>query len=266
MTTQLENITLHLGDCLNVMPTLADGSVDAIICDPPYSTLNKSNPSAKWDKEIDMPKMWEQVWRVLKPNGACILFGQGLFSAKLMMSNPQNYRYTLIWDKCRATGFLNANKMPLRYHEDILVFYRKLPTYNPQMEDLNGRERNHPQGYGDHREYNRCYGDIKRITPQIFDKKHPRSIIAIPREHICNSELTHPTMKPIKLMEWLIKTYSNEGDTVLDFTMGSGSTMVACANTNRKGIGIELMEEYYNIAVKRVQDALSKPKTLFDDI
>lgn len=264
MTTQLGNITLHNGDCLEVLPTIADGSVDCIITDLPYSVLNKSNPSAKWDKEIDMDRMWEQVWRVLKPNGACILFGQGLFSAKLMMSNPRNYRYTLIWDKCRATGFLNANKMPLRYHEDILVFYRKLPTYNPQMEDLNGRERNHPQGYGDHREYNRCYGDIKRITPQIFDKKHPRSIIKIPREHICKSELTHPTMKPIALMEYLIKTYSNEGDTILDFTMGSGSTMVACVNTNRKGIGIELMEEYYNIAIKRVQEAIMKSKNLFN--
>lgn len=256
--TKIGNITLTQGDCLQVMPTLPEKSVDLVLADLPYGCLNKGNKHAKWDKEIDLDALWAELLRVAKPNAAIVLFGQGLFSAKLMMSQPKLYRYSLVWDKCRATGFLNANKMPLRYHEDILVFYRKLPTYNPQMEDLNGRERNHPQGYGEHREYNRCYGGIKRISPQIYDKKHPRSIIKIPRGHGAKADSYHPTQKPVPLLEYLIRSYSNEGDCVLDCTMGSGSTMVACANTKRKGIGIELMEEYYNIAVKRVSDATAQ--------
>lgn len=253
-------ITLYHGDCLDVLPTLANGSISACIADLPYGCLNKSNKHAQWDNEIDLDALWAQLLRVCKPNAAIVLFGQGMFSAKLMMSQPKLWRYNLVWDKCRATGFLNANKMPLRYHEDILVFYRSLPTYNPQMEDLNGRERNHPQGYGKHREYNRCYGNIKRITPQLYEKKHPRSIIKIAREHGSKQDAFHPTQKPVALLEYLIRTYTNEGDCVLDCTMGSGSTMVACANTNRKGVGIELMEEYYNIAVERVKVATAQPK------
>ena len=250
---KIENITLYKGDCLKILPTLTDGSVDCIITDLPYSVLNKSNPSAKWDNEIDMQKMWKQIWRVLKSNGACILFGQGLFSAKLMMSDPKNYRYTLIWDKRRISGFLNANRMPLRQHEDILVFYRKLPTYNPQMTKCEPHERNHPRG-NDPKLNNRCYGNFKALPTYISDEKHPTSIISIPKGHI-KGKFYHPTEKPVALLEWLIKTFTNEGDMVLDFTMGSGSTMVACVNTGRRGIGIELMDEYYDISVKRVKDA-----------
>lgn len=255
-----DNITLLRGDCLELLKGISDSSVDCVVTDPPYSVLNKSNPHATWDRPFDMDAWWCEIWRVCKRNAAVVSFGQGVFSAKLILSQEKNYRYSLVWDKCRATGFLNANKMPLRYHEDILVFYRALPTYNPQMEDLNGRERNHPQGYGEHREYNRCYGNIKRITPQIYDKKHPRSIITIAKEHGRKEHALHPTQKPIALMEYLIKTYTNEGDTVLDPFMGSGSTMVACANTGRRGIGIELMQEYYDIAVKRVKDAQAQLK------
>lgn len=258
------DIQLYHGDCLEIMPALADNSIDMVLTDLPYGVLNRSNKHAVWDKEIDIDALWEQWIRVCKPNAAIVLFGQGLFSAKLMMSRPKLWRYNLIWDKCRATGFLNANKMPLRYHEDILVFYRKLPIYNPQMEDLNGREKNHPQGHGAHREHNRCYGNIRRITPQIFDRKHPRSIIKIPKEHGCKEHALHPTQKPVALLEWLIKTYSNVGGVILDCTMGSGSTMVACVNTNRKGIGIELMQEYYDIAERRVKDALAQTKNLFN--
>lgn len=143
---QIKNITLYHGDCLEVMPTLADGSVDMILVDLPYEVLNKRNKHAQWDKEIDIDALWAQWKRVIKPNGAIVLFGQGLFSAKLMLSNPKMYRYSLVWDKCRVTGFLNAARMPLRCHEDILVFYQSLPTYNPQMQDLNGREKNHSGG------------------------------------------------------------------------------------------------------------------------
>ncbi len=256
------DIDLILGDCLEKMKDIPDHSVDMVLCDLPYEVLNKGNKHAKWDKQIPVQPLWEQYDRVIKDNGAIVLFGQGMFSAKLMLSNERLWRYNLIWDKCRATGFLNANRMPLRYHEDILVFYKSLPTYNPQMEDLNGRERNHSQGYGKHNEKNQCYGDIKRITPQVYDKKHPRSIIAIKREH--DGKQVHPTQKPVALLEYLIKTYTNEGELVLDNTMGSGSTMVACVNTNRRGIGIELNEQYYEIAKKRVEDAyIQRSQLLF---
>lgn len=146
MNTTTDNITLLRGDCLEILPTIADCSCDMALVDLPYGCLNKGNKHAAWDKELPLDALWEQWKRIVKPNGAIVLFGQGMFSAKLMLSQPKLWRYNLVWDKCRATGFLNANKMPLRYHEDILVFYRSLPTYNPQMEELNGRERNHPQG------------------------------------------------------------------------------------------------------------------------
>lgn len=261
MTIKLQDILLMRGDCLSRMKEIQDDSISACITDLPYSCLNKSNPSAQWDKEIDMPKMWEQVWRVLKPNGACILFGQGLFSAKLMLSQPKLYRYDLIWQKGgRCSGFLNAKKQPLREHEQILVFYRSQPTYNPQMIKCEPHQRNHSRGKNEN-PTNRCYGDFGKADDFISDEKYPKSVLNFQREH---KNFYHPTCKPVALLEWLIKTYSNEGDTILDFTMGSGSTMVACANTNRKGIGIELMEEYYDIAVKRVKESITNTKNLFN--
>lgn len=243
------------GDCLIEMRNIPDKSVDAIICDLPYSVLNKGNKSAQWDNIIPFEPLWKQYERVIKDNGAIVLFAQGMFTAQLMMSNPKLWRYNLIWDKKRATGFLNANRMPMRYHEDIVVFYKKLPTYNPQMEDLNGREPNHTQGNGDHNDKNQCYGKTRRMYDSVItDKKHPRSIIAIPAIH-CNEDQSHPTQKPISLMEYLIKTYTNEGESVLDNTMGSGTTGVACVNTNRDFIGIEKEKEYYDIACERIAKA-----------
>ncbi len=202
--------TIQLGDCLDIMPSIPDKSIDAIICDLPYGVLNKSNASAKWDSIIPLEPMWAQLERIIKDNGAIVLFGQGMFTAKLMMSNEKHYRYSLVWDKCRTTGFLNANRMPLRCHEDILLFYKHLPVYNPQMEELNGREPNHPQGHGKHSEKNQCYGDVKRINPTYIDKKHPRSIVSIKAVH-CNEGQFHPTQKPIGLMSWLISTYTDAG-------------------------------------------------------
>lgn len=247
-------IQLYHGDCLAEMQKIADKSVDMILCDLPYEVLNKGNKSAQWDRLIPFEPLWEQYCRIIKDNGAIVLFAQGMFTAQLMMSNPKMWRYNLVWDKCRATGFLNANRMPLRYHEDICVFYKSLPTYNPQMEDLNGRERNHPQGHGNHNEKNQCYGNVKRINPTYEDKKHPRSIIKIKAVH-CSEGQSHPTQKPVALLEYLIKTYTNEGETVLDNTMGSGSTGVACVNTGRNFIGIELNDEYFNIASERIKKA-----------
>lgn len=247
-------IKLMHGDCLELIGSIPDKSVDMILCDLPYGVLNKSNKSAQWDSVIPFDRLWEQYERVIKDNGAIVLFAQGMFTARLMTSNPKLWRYNLVWDKCRATGFLNANRMPLRYHEDLCVFYKSLPTYNPQMEDLNGREPNHPQGHGAHNEKNSCYGNVKRINPTYTDKKHPRSIIKIKAVH-CNEGQAHPTQKPVALLEYLIKTYTNEGEVILDNTMGSGSTGVACVNTDRSFIGIELEQEYFDIAKSRIEEA-----------
>lgn len=259
----MNNIQLIHGDCLVEMQNIPDKSVDMILCDLPYEVLHKNNPHAQWDRKIPFDKLWEQYNRIIKDNGAIALFAQGMFTAELMMSSPKMWRYNLIWDKCRVTGFLNANRMPMRCHEDICVFYKSLPTYNPQYTD---GEPNHSRGNGKHKETNRCYGKyradyngrtyesvpiVKSTVPE--GKKLPRSIISIKKEH--ESTVFHPTQKPVALLECLIKTYTNEGDTILDNTMGSGSTGVACVNTKRNFIGIELDEKYFKIAEKRIKEA-----------
>ena len=239
-------------DCLVGMQNIPDSSIDCIICDLPYGVLNKQSEGGQWDSIIPLEPLWEQYKRVIKKNGAIVLFSQGMFTAQLMMSQPRMWRYNLIWDKARATGFLNANRMPLRYHEDICVFYNMLPTYNPQMEDLNGREPNHSQGFGDHANKNSCYGKIGRVYPTYESKKHPRSIIRIKAVH-CNEEQFHPTQKPVELMRYLIRTYSNKGDTILDNCIGSGSTAVACIQEGRHFIGFEQDKVYFKKALERIE-------------
>ena len=258
------NITLIHGDCLIEMQKIPDKSIDMILCDLPYEVLHKNNPNTQWDKKIPFEPLWEQYKRIIKDNGAIVLFAQGMFTAELMMSNTKMWRCNLVWDKQRVTGFLNANRMPLRCHEDICVFYKSLPTYNPQFEI--GLP-NHSRGTGVHKNTNNCYGkynaeykggtynnkNLKRVPKTTEDNnKFPKSIISIKKEH--ESTTLHPTQKPIALLEYLINTYSNEGDTILDNTMGSGSTMVACWNTKRNGIGIELNDKYFAIAEKRVKE------------
>lgn len=241
--------TLLKGDCLELMKDIPTGSIDMILCDLPYGSLNKGNKVAKWDSKLDLDKLWKEYCRIIKPNGAILLFGMGAFTAELIMSNRKMYRYTLIWDKVQKTGFLNANRMPLRQHEDIAVFYNKLPTYNPQMG--NGKP-NHRRGRIDEPPVNSCYGEYVQKESTITNDKFPTSIIHIPKEHK-NGNFFHPTQKPVALLEYLIKTYTNEGDTVLDNCMGSGSTGVACVNTERKFIGMELDEKYFETALSRIQ-------------
>ena len=248
----LNGISLLYGDCMKLMHKIPDGSIDCVLVDLPYGCLNKGNRSASWDNKLDLDGLWEAWLRVAKPTAPIILFGQGLFSAELITSRPKLYRYTLIWDKVLKNGFLNANRMPLRQHEDLLVFYRQPPVYNPQMVKCDPTRRNHKRGNLTAQK-NNCYGSFKALPTQITDEKYPTSIISIAKQHV-NGRYYHPTEKPVKLLEWLIKTYSNPGDTILDCCMGSGSTMVACAMTGRKGIGIELMEQYYDTAVKRISD------------
>jgi len=249
-------------DCLIGMKRIPDGSVDAIICDLPYEVLHKDNPNAQWDRIIPFEPLWCQYERIIKNNGAILLFCQGMFTAKLMMSNPKLWRYNLVWDKCRVTGFLNANRMPMRCHEDIAVFYKSLPTYNPQYTD---GEPNHPQGNGKHKQTNQCYGnygrnyqgrtyeEVPRVASTVPDgKKLPRSIIAIKKEH--ESTVLHPTQKPVELLRYLIRTYTNEGETVLDNCMGSGTTAVAAVKENRHYIGFELSKEYFDKACERIKN------------
>lgn len=238
-------------DCLIGMQRIVDGSVDCIICDLPYGVLNKANPYAKWDCQLPLDKLWAQYLRIIKPNGAIILFGQGMFTAKLMMSQQKLWRYNLIWDKVRRSGFLNANRMPLRRHEDICVFYKSLPTYNPQMAKCEPNERNHSKGNILKHTKNRCYGNYFETPTIISDEKFPVSILTFPKKHK-NGEWYHPTEKPVALIEYLIRTYTNEGELVLDNCMGSGTTAIACMNTNRHFLGFEISKDYYDIAVQRI--------------
>lgn len=246
-------------DCLVGMQRIPDGMVDCIITDLPYEVLNDGNPDAQWDRMLPLDQLWAQFKRVTKPNAAIVLFAQGMFTARLMMSNPKMWRYNLVWDKVRATGFLNANRMPMRYHEDICVFYQQLPIYNPQMEALNGREPNHPQGHGNHKEKNSCYGKVGRINPTYEDKKHPRSIIRCNAVH-CNEDQFHPTQKPVDLIRYLILTYTNSGGVILDATIGSGTTAVAAIKEKRHFIGFELNKEYFDKAQQRINKIRQNPE------
>ena len=261
----MKDIQLIHGDCLIEMQNIPDKSCDLILCDLPYGQLNKSNKHAAWDVVIPFEPLWEQYKRIIKDNGAIVLFAQGMFTAQLMTSNPKMWRYNLIWDKIMPTGFLNSKRMPLRSHEDIIVFYKSLPTYNPQMTKCEPHKRNHSKGNMLKPGKNQCYGHYVETPTIISDEKYPKSIITISKEH-CVGKFYHPTQKPVALMEWLIKTYTNEGDFVLDNCMGSGSCGVAAVNTKRKFIGIELDENYYNIAKQRIDEAIMKKneKTLFD--
>ena len=214
----VEPNNIYLGDCLDVMTGIADESIDAIICDLPYQVLHKDNPNAQWDRIIPFQPLWAQYERIIKPNGAIILFAQGMFTSDLMQSNRKLWRYNLIWDKGRGTGFLNANRMPMRCHEDICVFYKQLPVYNPQM---GIGEPNHSQGKLEHPRTNNCYGQfktgrtydydkqIRKVAPTRPNEKFPQSIIHIQKEH--ETTVFHPTQKPVDLLRYLIRTYSQMG-------------------------------------------------------
>ena len=196
-------------DCLEGMKRIPDGMVDAIITDLPYGVLNGQSEGGQWDSIIPLEPMWEQFKRVTKPNAAIVLFCQGMFTAKLMMSQPKMWRYNLIWDKDRKSGFLNANRMPLRQHEDIVVFYQSLPTYNPQMIPSSPHARNHGKGAME-KNTNRCYGNFTPSPAVIADEKFPSSIVYFPKGHDKDAWI-HPTQKPVDLLRYLVLTYSNEG-------------------------------------------------------
>ncbi len=228
-----------------------------ILCDLPYGITK--NPE---DKRIPFDLLWEQYTRIIKDTGVIALFAQGIFFIDLVCSNRKMFRYDLIWDKVLSSGFLNANRMPLRRHEHIAIFYKKKPTYNPQMvmgdpSHIKGKKRFNKQIV------NNNYCDFKQIEDKsLFDreKKYPSSILCFPKPH--PSIMYHPTEKSIKLNEWLIRTYTNEGDTVMDNCMGSGTTGIACINTNRNFIGMEKNAEHFGSAITRINEVLSKVITI----
>jgi DNA modification methylase len=244
-----KNINLLNGDCLIEMQNIPDGSIDAIITDPPYGTT-----ACKWDSVIDFKLMWEQLNRIIKPNGAIVLFGSEPFSSALRMSNIKNYKYDWIWRKSRPVGHLQAKKQPLKDIEIVSVFYNKQCLYNPQgtkkvnINHKNTEARLNSSGFG-------VVGNAKKQYNQT-KSNYPRRILDFASPHNVG-DLTHPTQKPVELMEYLIKTYTNENETVLDFTMGSGSTGVAAKNTNRNFIGIEMDDKYFGIAQNRINGVIA---------
>lgn len=249
-------IDLRCGDCLEVMKDISDKSIDMILCDLPYGvTQNKK------DIALPLDKVWEQYERIIKDNGAICLFAQGTFYVDLVNSKRKLFRYDLVWDKVLTSGFLNAKRMPLRQHEQIAIFYKKLPTYNPQFSK--GKPL-HSKGisYKNKEIKNENYGEFKYTDDKRAGStdKYPTSILSFTKPH--PSIAKHRTEKPVDLLEYLIKTYTNEGETVLDNCMGSGSTGVACVNTNRNFIGIELDEQYYKIACERINK--EEQTTIFD--
>ena len=241
---------LHHGDCLEVMAGMEAGSVDAVVCDPPYGTT-----ACAWDSIIPLEPMWEQLKRICKPNGAIVLTASQPFTTALISSNLKMFKYEWIWRKTMGTGFLSANKKPLKLHENILVFADKQPTYNPQFWHGSPYKRIRPGNdraalYNQHRRNDTIHTDGKRYPISVFDFSNS------------NSNSAHPTQKPVALMEYLIRTYTNEGETVLDFTMGSGTTGVAAILTGRRFIGIEKDAEYFEIAKARISTTgKPKPKT-----
>ena len=244
-------IQLLKGDCLEVMRDIPDGSVDSIITDPPYGTT-----ACKWDSVIDFDLMWEQLNRIIKPNGAILLFGSEPFSSALRMSNIKNYKYDWKWVKQIPSNHLNSKKQPLRSYEDIMVFYKKQCTYNPVLTD---KPKSHirENAIDIKVKNNGAIGKVKENVKRNefreipLDKNYPLNVLNI--NTLSKNKRIHPTQKPIELMEYLIKTYTNENETVLDFTMGSGSTGVACKNTNRNFIGIEQDDKYFEIAKQRIK-------------
>lgn len=261
----MNNTTLYKGDCLEVMKDIESGSIDAIITDPPYGTT-----ACKWDSVIPFEPMWEQLNRIIKPNGAIVLFSAQPFTSALVMSNPKMFKYEWIWEKNKGSNFANVKYMPFKQHENVLIFYNKKPTYNEQRimrsnkslkRDPIGKCRTSFQKKT-HNEDVDHYGSMKRKPVKISSDgtRPPKTVIKFDLDFFPNSKYKHPTQKPVALMEYLIKTYTNEGELVLDFTMGSGSTGVACVNTNRKFIGIEQDDKYFQIATDRINNI---PNTLF---
>ena len=242
----MSEIKLMQGDCLELIKDIPDGSVDMLLSDLPYGTTR-----CKWDSPLDLKEFWQQVNRVVKENGCMALFAQTPFDKILGCSNIKNLRYEWIWEKTEATGYLNAHKMPMKAHENILVFYRKLPTYNPQKTTGHIRKVSSAAHKRNCRKSD-CYGD-HGLASYDSTERFPRSVLRGATDKRKKNGTV--AQKPVWLCEKMILTYTNEGETVLDCCMGSGSIGVACLNTGRKFIGMELDKRRFNTAVFRLAEA-----------
>lgn len=247
-----DEYTLYHADCFDVFPSIPDHAVDMILCDMPYGRTNNA-----WDAPLPLDALWAAYTRIAKPNACIALFADGLFMAKLMLSQQKLWKYNLVWDKVLTNGFLNANRQPLRQHEEICIFYRQQPVYHPQktvgaISHSKGKEKN--TGNSNYNHYNFCDN-----TQAHGNMKHPTSILRFSKPH--PATCVHPTEKPVLLLEHLIKTYTNEGALVLDHCMGSGSTGVACIKTQRQFMGIEKEESYFTLATQRISKESLKHET-----
>lgn len=259
MKIVIGDATLYRGDCFGIMPALS--GVNAVITDPPYGCTSNA-----WDVAIDLGSFWSCVNAITKENAAFCIFSMQPFTVDLIASNRKNFRYELIYKKYQATRFLHANRMPLPIHENIEVFYRKLPTYNPQKVS-SGKPRGDRLRHGDTRPISTNWDTkTRRIDFRDDGMRYPVSIVEpqkYGREFTCNkANMRHPTQKPVALMEWLVKTYTNPGDLVLDPFMGGGATGVACIKTGRRFIGIEKEERYFELACGRIDEARQQNRLL----
>lgn len=242
---------IYFGDCLELMPQIADKSVDLILCDLPYGTTN-----CKWDIIIPFAPLWEQYERIIKPNGAIVLTASQPFTSVLISSNIKMFKYEWIWQKTHPKGHLNAKKQPMRAHENVCVFYKQQPSYFPQK--TTGHNRKVAKtSYVKENNGNSVYGKEVRDTDYDSTERYPLSVQVFANADLSN--VLHPTQKPVALFEYLIRTYTTEGELVLDNCMGSGTTAIACKNTNRNFIGIEKEQKYFDIANKRIEE--HKPTT-----
>jgi len=251
--TRVSGSTFVNADCFDVFPFIDDKSIDAIICDLPYGTTQ-----IKWDTILPFDKLWEQYERIIKPNGAIILTASQPFTSALVMSNPKLFRYEWIYEKGQGTNYALSKKQPIKNHENILVFYKSQPTYNPIMvsksdETLKRAKRNH---YSNDIDSEHKTILVRRGDCDNNEMGYPKTVQYFKgeRNNQFKTNVFHPTQKPVLLMEYLIKTYTNEGDMVLDNCMGSGTTNLACIKLNRKSIGIEKEKQYYDVAVRRASE------------
>lgn len=236
---------LYHGDCLEVMAQLPDNSVDMILCDLPYGTT-----ACKWDSVIPFEPLWAQYRRIAKRNAAIVLTASQPFTTKLINSNFDNFRYEWVWHKVQATGHLNAKRQPLRACESVAVFYCEQPTYNPQLTAGKAIKRTPGAAKGA-----QVWGGARPLERPSGETRQPTTLLTISQGRSPSTPTVHPTQKPVALMEYLIRTYTHEGETVLDNCMGSGTTGVACANTGRQFIGIERDDKYFAIASERIANA-----------
>lgn len=255
--------TVFEGDCLDIMTRISDNSIDMILCDLPYGTTQN-----KWDSVIDLERLWKEYKRIIKPNGAIVLTGQGIFTARLILSNEAMFKYKIVWEKSKSTNFLNAKKQPLRKHEDVCVFYKKPPTYNPQMR--NGE----PYDKGIRKDQlSGSYGDFVPKHVKSNGERYPTDIVYFKTaESEPERTVWHPTQKPVELGRYLIRTFTEKGDIVLDNACGSGSFLLSAHLEKRKYVGIEKNEEthlfkkeridYLDVIEKRLINHGSKPKVI----